>query len=428
MRRWQRKAPENPGTLLLLFRGICDAVDAAHCLGIVHRDLKPGNIRVDERGEPHILDFGLARKMIDRAAGGETISVTGEFLGSLPWSSPEQAAGDPETIDVRTDVYSLGVILYQMLTGGRFPYEVVGNIRDVLNNIVSSAPAPPSKIIAAARAKQSAVPRELAASHWPAVNEEIEKIVLKALAKRPDQRHANAGELGCAIADYLLGKKSAKQMPERAEPTTGKPRRRVVAIATAVATLVVACIVWQASTRAPGRLELSRLLNSHVSAGNVAMPSDRPKAAVARSPATPRPAEPGFATSSAASARAPTVAASGTGDPAKADPPGDHLLRDEGTARLQSALLEKQWYYFDSLYPPGNTIEFFKSGKFDRRWHWSYWVVGPRLMHVQFWDPNYDPSTAVEFRFNEDLTAATAEFTDTDGDGGRRHKIRLTQD
>ncbi len=145
MKDRHKKDPTDPAKLLRLFLKICDAVNAAHRLGIIHRDLKPSNIRVDERGEPHILDFGLARTALDHALPNpdHAVSVTGEFLGSLPWSSPEQAEGNPEKIDIRTDVYSLGVILYQILTNGRFPYEVVGNIRDILNNILTVDPTPP---------------------------------------------------------------------------------------------------------------------------------------------------------------------------------------------------------------------------------------------------------------------------------------------
>ena len=197
--------PLPPQDRLRLFMQIADAVNVAHLRGVAHRDLKPSNILVDERGEPHLLDFGLARIGIDR--GGDSISplsITGNFLGSLPWASPEQAEGKPDKIDIRTDVYSLGVILYQMLTGGQFPYVVVGNMRDVLDNILNAEPTPPSTLLAASEAKAEQKKRR-----WlkaiPAVNPVIEAIVLKSLAKKPLERYQSAGELARDIGNYLSG-------------------------------------------------------------------------------------------------------------------------------------------------------------------------------------------------------------------------------
>jgi len=173
---------------LRLFAKICEAVNAAHLQGVIHRDLKPGNIRIDVEGVPHVLDFGLAK-----VAAGQTtedsrpqaMTVTGEFMGSLPWASPEQTEAAPGKIDLRTDVYSLGVILYQMLTG-QFPYPVVRNVRDVMDNILKTEPAKPSTI-----RRQ--------------INDEIETIVLKSLSKERERRYQTAGELGRDIERYLAG-------------------------------------------------------------------------------------------------------------------------------------------------------------------------------------------------------------------------------
>ena len=171
------------------------------------------------------------------------VSVTGEFLGSLPWSSPEQAEGDPEKIDVRTDVYSLGVILYQILTAGRFPYEVVGNIRDVLNNILTADPMPPSKITPVARIDKS---HDTAAMRSTlSINEAIEKIVLKALAKKREQRYQSAGDLGRDVARYLAGQRITALRHET--QTFPPPRRRVglyVSIAAACATAIAGVAIF----------------------------------------------------------------------------------------------------------------------------------------------------------------------------------------
>jgi len=168
---------------------ICEAVHAAHLRGIIHRDIKPGNIRIDDTGEPHILDFGLA-KITTTAVTGEpeprVMSQTGQFIGSLPWASPEQAEGHPERIDIRTDVYSLGVVLYQVLAG-RFPYPVSGPIGEVLCNIVHTAPARPSTI------------RLLKER----IDDEAETILLKCLNKDPERRYQTAGELARDIRRYL---------------------------------------------------------------------------------------------------------------------------------------------------------------------------------------------------------------------------------
>jgi len=176
--------------ILELFLKICDAVNAAHLKGITHRDLKPSNIRIDHSGEPHVLDFGLAKivtgEVTESAEHPEMMSMTGQFIGSLPWASPEQAEGAPSKIDIRSDVYSLGVILYQLLTGGKFPYQVIGNMRDVMDNILRAEPARPST-----------VRRQ--------INDEVETIVLKTLQKERDRRYQSAGELAKDIKRYLTG-------------------------------------------------------------------------------------------------------------------------------------------------------------------------------------------------------------------------------
>jgi eukaryotic-like serine/threonine-protein kinase len=183
---WIASGRHSIATILRVFGQICVAVNAAHLRGIIHRDLKPGNIRVDEQGAPHVLDFGLAKVALPGAASdAAAMTLTGQFVGSLPWASPEQAEGVPGKLDLRTDVYSLGVILYQMLTG-KFPYDVVGNMRDVLDRIIRVEPQRPSTI-------------------WPAIDDEVETIVLKCLAKQRERRYQSAGELARDIARYLAG-------------------------------------------------------------------------------------------------------------------------------------------------------------------------------------------------------------------------------
>jgi len=193
-------APMTLTKKLTLFQKICSAVNHAHQRGVLHRDLKPGNILIDNDGEPHVLDFGLAKAIGEEVSGaGHRATVTGEFLGTLAYASPEQAAGDPSRVDVRTDVYSLGVILYEMLTG-HYPYPVVGRIADVLHHIAESEPRKPSTWRTTPESKG---PRSGAT--FDRINDELETIILKALAKEPERRYQFAGSLAVDIEHYLKG-------------------------------------------------------------------------------------------------------------------------------------------------------------------------------------------------------------------------------
>ena len=186
---------------LELMAAVCDAVQYAHQRGVIHRDLKPANILVDADGQPKILDFGLAKQLTEPVV--TLVTLSHQVIGTLPYMSPEQAGENPDEVDTRTDVYALGVILFELLTG-RHPYPVTGRIPDALRHITETPPTPPTRAWSSEAGIIRHGRQRLRPDKCP-IDREVETIMLKALAKQRDRRYQSAGELARDLRHYLAG-------------------------------------------------------------------------------------------------------------------------------------------------------------------------------------------------------------------------------
>jgi serine/threonine protein kinase len=171
---------------LALIVDVCSAVHAAHLHGVIHRDLKPSNIRLDSHGRPVVLDFGLAKPLTDPGdATTEALTETGQFVGTINYASPEQVDAIGAMLDLRTDVYALGILIFELLTDS-WPYDADPHrtVRQTFDAITESAPRRPSSI----------------SEH---LDDDVDTLVLKCLDKDPGRRYQSAGDLAEDIRRYL---------------------------------------------------------------------------------------------------------------------------------------------------------------------------------------------------------------------------------
>jgi tetratricopeptide (TPR) repeat protein len=241
---------ERPTTeqCLSLFMAICDAVNHAHQKGVIHRDLKPSNILVTPDGAPKVLDFGIARTTDADVLATQQTAI-GQLIGTLAYMSPEQINSAVDDLDTRSDVYALGVIMYELLTG-KLPYAINKG-----------------SIAGAARIIEEAQPRSLT-TYCRALSGDLNTITLKALRKEPNDRYQSASDLAADVGRFL------GHEPISARPATvlyktrmfARRHRGLVAGIFGIFTVLVlgvTGIVWQAarvSAESRTRQEVSSFL------------------------------------------------------------------------------------------------------------------------------------------------------------------------
>ncbi|MCP5542413.1 MAG: protein kinase [Akkermansiaceae bacterium] len=372
---------------LKLVTQVCKALQYLHDQGVVHRDIKPTNILVDEAGNARLVDFGIAGQV---SAETLVLTRTGQTPGTPFYIAPELYDGVPPT--PRSDVYSLGVTFYEMLTGER------PHIR---------SPAP---------------------SSVSGVYKGVDRVVFRALNRKPDRRYPSADSL----------RRDLQRCTRRA---------REIRLAWVIAALMFLAggvyLGWHIAPRGKPKA---------VSAVPLASAPAVMEEAPAVVEATDEPAESDpFATDHPLEFPSDTAIAPehplDFGDPPEVASDPFVLPREEvetppqevadPTDELRRVLMGHTWSYEDSLFPnkkenmpregrgkPKAPIRFFPNGKFHDHWKWNYWIIGPRAIHVQYSDPVYRTNPDVVLTFSEDFLTYSGGFRDG---RGKYHKITGTR-
>jgi len=214
----------SPGQAISITKQICDGLEAAHKLGVVHRDLKPQNLMIDRDGNARIMDFGIARSI--KAKG---ITGTGVMIGTPEYMSPEQVEG--KEVDQRSDIYSMGVILYEMVTG-RVPFE--GDT--------------PFTIGMKHKSEEPRDPKELNAQ----IPDDLCQLILRCMEKDKEKRYQSAGELRSELIGIEKGIPTAEKVIPKRKPITSREitltlglRKLFIPAVVVVALVIAAVVIWQ---------------------------------------------------------------------------------------------------------------------------------------------------------------------------------------
>jgi len=215
-----------------------EALDHAHQLGVIHRDIKPSNLLIDSRGKLWVADFGLARLPQD----DHDLTRTGDLLGTLRYMSPEQVRAERGGVDCSTDIYSLGVTLYELIT--LRPTFEARDRQELLRSILHDEPVAPRKL-------NPAIPRDL------------ETIILKAVEKEPQARYASAAELADDLRHFLADEPVRARRPGPVDRTVKWVRRHRTAVAISMSALIMtlattSLVLWQAKRRTDASLAATR--------------------------------------------------------------------------------------------------------------------------------------------------------------------------
>jgi len=231
------------GTAIRISKQVCEGLAEAHSLGVIHRDLKPSNIMIDKSGNAKIMDFGIARSL--KAKG---ITGAGVMIGTPEYMSPEQVEG--KEVDQRTDIYSMGVILYEMVTG-RVPCEGETALTVAVRH-KSEEPADPKQ-------------------HNPHISDDLSRVILKCLEKGKEARFQSAGELRSALTNIEEGIPTTEHVIPERTPLTSREitvkfsmKKAFVPVLVFIAVIVIGIVIW-------------RLVPSKET---VAIPTDKPSLAV----------------------------------------------------------------------------------------------------------------------------------------------------